>query len=197
MLAKEYSTQERKLDDALEFISQAIQFDPNIEQDQLVDLGQFYGDVCQRVISPDLAEEACSKAANLAIETEDTALLLKVCLQISAKTTPDAVSVPCSEILTASEQPLFDAETGDFAQPIAFVGSPNFDRRPRDEISAIVMHATGNDSLQVVVGWFNRPNAQSSSHYTIDKDGTIVQHVQDTDRGLACRCFFLARSVKR
>jgi N-acetyl-anhydromuramyl-L-alanine amidase AmpD len=33
-----------------------------------------------------------------------------------------------------------------------------------------------------VVNWFNRPDAQVSAHYTIGKDGQIVQHVQDMHR---------------
>lgn len=66
--------------------------------------------------------------------------------------------------------------------PFRFVGSPNFNRRPRGEISAMVIHATANSTLQGVISWFNNPNAQASAHYTIDKDGTIVQHVQDMNR---------------
>ena len=66
--------------------------------------------------------------------------------------------------------------------PIRFVGSPNFNRRPHGEISAIVVHATANGSLQGVINWFNNPDAQASAHYTIGKDGAIVQHVQDEHR---------------
>ncbi len=65
---------------------------------------------------------------------------------------------------------------------IEFVGSPNFNKRPTGEISAIVMHATANGTLERVVDWFNNPNAQVSAHYTIGKDGTIVQHVRDEFR---------------
>ena len=65
---------------------------------------------------------------------------------------------------------------------IKFVGSPNFNKRPTGEISAVVMHATANGSLERVIDWFNNPNAQVSAHYTIGKDGTIVQHVRDEFR---------------
>ena len=65
---------------------------------------------------------------------------------------------------------------------IDFVGSPNFNARPHGEISAIVMHATANDNLKGVVAWFNKADAQVSAHYTIGKDGTIVQHVRDEHR---------------
>lgn len=65
---------------------------------------------------------------------------------------------------------------------IRFVGSPNFNRRPNAEISAIVVHATANGTLERVVDWFNNPTAQVSAHYTIGKDGTTVQHVRDEHR---------------
>ena len=33
-----------------------------------------------------------------------------------------------------------------------------------------------------MIDWFNNPSAQVSAHYTIGKDGQIVQHVQDIHR---------------
>jgi LysM repeat protein len=69
------------------------------------------------------------------------------------------------------------------APPITWVGSPNFNRRPDpSNIWAIVIHATANSTLEGVVSWFNNPEAQLSAHYTIGKDGRIVQHVRDEDR---------------
>ncbi len=67
--------------------------------------------------------------------------------------------------------------------PVRWVGSPNFNRRPNpNDITALTIHATANSSLQGVISWFNNPNARVSAHYTIGKDGTIVQHVRDQDR---------------
>ena len=67
--------------------------------------------------------------------------------------------------------------------PITWVGSPNFNRRPnRNDIHAIVIHATANSTLEGVISWFNNPQAQVSAHYTIGKDGRTVQHVRDSDR---------------
>ncbi len=63
-----------------------------------------------------------------------------------------------------------------------FVGSPNYNRRPKGEISAVVIHSTANSTLSGVVSYFNNPNAQVSAHYTIGKDGTIAQHVKDANR---------------
>jgi LysM repeat protein len=66
---------------------------------------------------------------------------------------------------------------------IRWVGSPNFNNRPRpDDITAIVIHSTANSSLERVVDWFNNPSAQVSAHYSIGKDGEIAQHVQDIHR---------------
>lgn len=86
-----------------------------------------------------------------------------------ATTIPDSIPVPP----TSGENP---------RPAIRFVGSPNFNGRPRGEISAIVMHATANGNLDRVVDWFNKSSAQVSAHYTIGKDGTIVQHVRDEHR---------------
>ena len=67
--------------------------------------------------------------------------------------------------------------------PITWVGSPNFNSRPYPKtIWAIVIHSTANSSLEGVISWFNDPAVQLSSHYTIGKDGRIVQHVRDEDR---------------
>ncbi len=69
------------------------------------------------------------------------------------------------------------------APPVTWVGSPNFNQRPDpDDIWAIVIHATANSSLDGVVTWFKNPEAQVSAHYSIGKDGRIVQHVRDKDR---------------
>jgi LysM repeat protein len=66
---------------------------------------------------------------------------------------------------------------------IRWVGSPHFNNRRRpDDITAIVIHSTANSSLVGVVDWFNNPSAKVSAHYTIGKDGQIVQHVQDMHR---------------
>jgi hypothetical protein len=69
------------------------------------------------------------------------------------------------------------------APPITWVGSPNFNRRPNPRnIWAVTIHSTANSSLQGVVSWFNNPEAMVSAHYTIGKDGRIVQHIRDEDR---------------
>jgi LysM repeat protein len=87
---------------------------------------------------------------------------------------------------TPAPAPVAPAPTPAKAPPrpaIEWVGSPNFNRRRRpDDITAVTIHATANTTLQGVIDWFNNPNAKVSAHYTIGKDGKIVQHVRDSDR---------------
>ncbi len=89
---------------------------------------------------------------------------------------------PISTTPEVSPQP--PPVVGPVSKPsIQWVGSPNFNRRRRpNDITALVIHSTANSRLQGVVDWFNNPNAKVSAHYTIGKDGKIVQHVKDSDR---------------
>jgi N-acetylmuramoyl-L-alanine amidase len=61
--------------------------------------------------------------------------------------------------------------------------SPNFNQRPEGTVvDTIVVHATVFDTLDEVIQHFSRPETQVSSHYTIDRDGTVVSHVPETER---------------
>jgi N-acetylmuramoyl-L-alanine amidase len=61
--------------------------------------------------------------------------------------------------------------------------SPNFDERPSGTvIDTVVVHATVLNSLQEVIDHFADPNTRVSAHYTIDRDGTIVSHVHESNR---------------
>ncbi|HWP31253.1 MAG TPA: N-acetylmuramoyl-L-alanine amidase [Fimbriimonadales bacterium] len=61
--------------------------------------------------------------------------------------------------------------------------SPNYDERPRDAvIDTIVLHATVFDSLEETIEHFSKPESKVSAHYTIDRDGTTVQHVEESKR---------------
>jgi N-acetylmuramoyl-L-alanine amidase len=106
---------------------------------------------------------------------------------VSAPPPPAPVSLPVAPpVVTPAPAPTPVPAMGGkipAQPPIEWVGSPNFNRRrsPTD-ITAITMHSTANSSLKGVIDWFNNPNAQVSAHYTIGKDGKIVQHVRDSDR---------------
>ena len=61
---------------------------------------------------------------------------------------------------------------------LVWIQSPHFDQRPEGVvIDTIVLHHTANSTLRGVVSWFNNPASRVSSHYTVGKDGSIVQHV--------------------
>jgi N-acetylmuramoyl-L-alanine amidase len=61
-----------------------------------------------------------------------------------------------------------------------FIQSPNCSRRRKDsKISAIVIHYTGSMNLDATIAWFKNPNSQTSAHYTIGRDGRVVQMVRD------------------
>jgi N-acetyl-anhydromuramyl-L-alanine amidase AmpD len=61
--------------------------------------------------------------------------------------------------------------------------SPNFNERPNGVVvDTIVLHATVLNTLQEVVDRFADPESQVSAHYTVDRDGTVVQHVTEDQR---------------
>jgi N-acetylmuramoyl-L-alanine amidase len=65
---------------------------------------------------------------------------------------------------------------------LKWIPSPNW-RAPRRlprEISAIVLHYTASMSLAGTVSWFKNPGSKVSAHYVIDRDGSIVQMVADS-----------------
>lgn len=60
--------------------------------------------------------------------------------------------------------------------------SPNFDDR-RAEISMILLHYTGMETAEAALERLTDAEAKVSSHYTIDEDGTVYQHVDEERRG--------------
>jgi len=64
-----------------------------------------------------------------------------------------------------------------------WVQSPNFNARPPGTIvDTIVLHHTASDNLAGTVKWFQMESSQASAHFTIGKDGSIVQHLSTFDR---------------
>lgn len=61
--------------------------------------------------------------------------------------------------------------------------SPNYNARPdATVVDTIVLHHTASKSLEGTVRWFRNTKSQVSAHFTIDKDGSIVQHVSTYHR---------------
>ena len=61
-------------------------------------------------------------------------------------------------------------------------GSPNADSRPYGiEVDTIVLHHTACD-MAATLRYFSNYNSDVSAHFTVGKDGAIVQHVSPWDR---------------
>ncbi|HXH60687.1 MAG TPA: N-acetylmuramoyl-L-alanine amidase [Fimbriimonadaceae bacterium] len=66
---------------------------------------------------------------------------------------------------------------------IAWVQSPNFnDRPPGAVVDTIVLHHTASTSLAGTVRWFESEQSHVSAHFTVGRDGSIVQQVSTYER---------------
>ena len=66
---------------------------------------------------------------------------------------------------------------------IWWIQSPNFNARPTTAIvDTIVIHSTVIESLERTTKAFQDPKSQVSSHFTIGRDGSIIQNVSTFDR---------------
>jgi N-acetylmuramoyl-L-alanine amidase len=90
---------------------------------------------------------------------------------------------------------IFQAQTPDGRSPmpspwvdpgymkLVWIQSPNFGARPAGvEIDTVVIHSTVIPTLQKTTEAFQRTASQVSAHYSIGKDGSIVQNVSTWDR---------------
>jgi len=60
--------------------------------------------------------------------------------------------------------------------------SPNFDERGGVVPSILMLHYTGMESAQAALERLTDPKAKVSSHYTVDENGIIYQHVDEQKR---------------
>ena len=60
--------------------------------------------------------------------------------------------------------------------------SPNHDPRAEGPIDILVMHYTGMRTAEAALARLCDPEAKVSSHYTIDRDGTVYRHVAEERR---------------
>jgi len=61
---------------------------------------------------------------------------------------------------------------------VVWAQSPNFNQRPPGTVvDTVVLHHTAGPNLVGTVRWFANPESRVSSHFTVGKDGSIVQHV--------------------
>ncbi|MFQ3668219.1 MAG: N-acetylmuramoyl-L-alanine amidase [Fimbriimonadaceae bacterium] len=93
----------------------------------------------------------------------------------------------CVGLVGAQEYAGASQPAGAWREPgynrIAWEPSPHFAPRSFDiVVDTVVLHHTANNSLEGVVRWFQSPNSRVSAHFTVGKDGSIVQHVSTFDR---------------
>ncbi len=60
--------------------------------------------------------------------------------------------------------------------------SPNHDARAEGPVDILVMHYTGMETAEEALARLCDPEAKVSSHYTIDRDGTVYRHVAEDRR---------------
>jgi N-acetylmuramoyl-L-alanine amidase len=60
--------------------------------------------------------------------------------------------------------------------------SPNFNERPSDNVSILVLHYTGMRSASEALSRMCDENAQVSAHYMVDEDGAVIQMVAEERR---------------
>jgi N-acetylmuramoyl-L-alanine amidase len=66
---------------------------------------------------------------------------------------------------------------------ISWIQSPNFGFRPDGyEIDTVVIHSTVIPTREKTTEAFQRTSSQVSAHFTIGKDGSIIQNVSTFDR---------------
>ncbi|MEZ0327027.1 MAG: N-acetylmuramoyl-L-alanine amidase [Fimbriimonas sp.] len=66
---------------------------------------------------------------------------------------------------------------------IWWIQSPNFNKRPEGSVvDTIVVHSTVIPTLENTTAAFQRTESQVSAHFTIGRDGSIVQNVSTFDR---------------
>ncbi|HRK21794.1 MAG TPA: N-acetylmuramoyl-L-alanine amidase [Fimbriimonadaceae bacterium] len=66
---------------------------------------------------------------------------------------------------------------------LVWVQSPNYNQRPANTvIDTIVLHHTAGATLESCVKWFATTESRVSAHFTVGKDGSIVQHVSTFER---------------
>jgi N-acetylmuramoyl-L-alanine amidase len=90
-------------------------------------------------------------------------------------------SVAVANVVRGSQLPDPWVDPG-FAK-LLWIQSPHFNQRPAEAvIDTVVVHSTVAPTLHATTKWFVTPEARVSAHYTIGKDGSIVQHVSTFER---------------
>jgi N-acetylmuramoyl-L-alanine amidase len=102
----------------------------------------------------------------------------------SVAATTLACSPAVAPVLNAGTSGIFGFAKATIQAPKCIeMPSPNQNERGGAAIDTIVLHHTAMPSSAVNVGkFFQNPSAKVSSHYIVDRDGTIVRSVPDDQR---------------
>lgn len=93
---------------------------------------------------------------------------------------PPVLALPL--VLLGQGIPLEQFQDPGYAK-VVWVQSPNFNHRPPNTvIDTIVLHHTAGPTLISCVKWFTTTESRVSAHFTVGKDGSIVQHVSTFER---------------
>lgn len=66
---------------------------------------------------------------------------------------------------------------------LVWIQGPHCDlRKPGSVVDTIVLHATAGPTLEGCTKWFQADESKVSSHYTLGKDGSLVQNVSTFNR---------------
>jgi N-acetyl-anhydromuramyl-L-alanine amidase AmpD len=91
-----------------------------------------------------------------------------------------AVSIAAGLLYQALPTEIFAKEP---EPSLEFIPSPNYSSRSAgSNISAIVLHASERRTLEDVITVFGSKGYQASAHYSIGKNGRVVQHVRESDK---------------
>lgn len=95
----------------------------------------------------------------------------------------EVASMICTQMLGGAPATMPEPWVDPGFNHIRYLQSPNCDARPPDTtVDTIVIHSTVEPTLKGTVAHFLRTESQVSAHFTIGKDGSIVQQVSTFDR---------------
>lgn len=125
-----------------------------------------------RPFVPSLVRRSLQAAVVLAVATQTAACA--VVIQRRAPEAPEPPVVPARPLIRSAPLRL---------PQMATCWSPNCNSRKGADITAIVLHHTASaGDARAIARYFQNPQAQVSSHYVVDRDGTVIRCVPDDKR---------------
>jgi N-acetylmuramoyl-L-alanine amidase len=92
---------------------------------------------------------------------------------------PGNTQAPPGETTTGTTNGTTGSSGTHVKPPVKSLPSPNHSSRNGTDIDTIVLHHTASNNGKGDISWLRNPDSKVSSHYVVDKDGTISQLVSD------------------